>query len=195
MCSDADEGDDSEDKECLVHELIVMSGGWRGPPEAASLPQCFCDTCSQQRNELLLEPPVARQPAVVCRTRMRQGYDTGPVSAPVPDRRREARPLLGQVVGGSVVSDDQRELQAIEHVQQRRAPARRALRPGRQVARAALAGITKAHGHDGERLGVVEALARNTQPAAQPIAACVVEWNTRLMHFSTRYLRGDQDAR
>ena len=50
----------------------------------------------------------------------------------------------------------------------------------------------KARRQEGDLLWVIKRFARDAQPRAQSIAACVIEWHTRFVDFSATCLGGDQ---
>ena len=166
-----------------VHSVTISEQG-----HSFSVTQYLFDPFAQIRQQFLPKPRIARKPAVVGWTRVRQGHKRWPIFAPVLHGQRHPWVLFGQVVCQGVLANHQRKALLPQRRKQWRTPLGRALGPGRQIPRWALARIAQAHGHNGEQLRVVELLTAHAQPIAQTVAAGIVERNARFMHLAARSL-------
>src|ERR1700729_3049678 len=154
------------------------------------------------RQQLRLEPGIAREPRVIPPGRMGQGHETRMVGrtihiAPPRDRFAQAfadnlrakMPLL------SILSDEQNELQIGQKRKHLLAPELGAFSALRQVAAFAVeTRETEPHRHDRNRLRIVEDLFPDPEPAAQSHARWIGVGAPRSMHPDARSLTGDAEA-
>lgn len=98
-----------------------------------------------------------------------------------------------QIVLKRIPANVDRELDPPEFRKNAGVPERSALGARRGVARAPLTGVAKAHGHEGDQVGVVELLRAQTEPGAQTLAAGVVPGCTGLVRGDPRSLPDDQE--
>lgn len=105
-------------------------------------------------------------------------------------------PALRQVMPDRIAADQQGQLDLGEIRAQSWMPERRAFRPRRQIPAARIAaGIAETHTHNRDAGLVVEGVAVEHEPLAQPVAAPVVEGKPGFVHPRAGRLADDQKPR
>src|SRR5215471_1708681 len=114
-----------------------------------ALGEAGLDAPSELRQHVALEPGMVLQPQPVARAGVRQGEELGKVlragTYGVGERLLSSR---AEVVRVGVATDEEREPDRWQLCSQLRVPVRRALRPGRKVARVSGSRVAEAHGDD-----------------------------------------------
>ena len=103
--------------EIAVHSVTISEQGY-----LFSVTQYLFDPCTQTRQQFLSKPWIARKPAVVGWTRVRQGHKRWPIFAPVLHGQRHPWVLFGQVVCQGVLANHQRKALLPQRRKQWRTP-------------------------------------------------------------------------
>src|SRR5262245_10626753 len=157
---------------------------------------------AQARQQLAFEPWVGGEPGIVAPRGVRQAdpawlLTAGEQLAPGPHRGGHAAGgCRSQVPALRIAADGEEQLKLRHRRKQAPMPPRLAFGPRWQVAAAGIvAGKTKAHGHDGNAVLIVEFRRRQSKPAAQAVAGGIAERHPRGMHANAGCLAADDEAR
>src|SRR5690606_27158614 len=168
----------------------MASRGW-GPRSVA---QDLLDPDLEQRQDLRGEPGVLGQPKTVPGRGVRKDKIPGQVIPEIPDGLGKGPlPAVFEVMALGVLPYEQDELQ-LGHIRREPVvPQGRTFRAGGQVPGGALARITKSHGDQGKKSGIVKLCLGHPQPVAELLPTGVVPRNPALVHLTPRRLPDNGD--
>lgn len=143
-----------------------------------------------------LEPRVFVDPVGIAPGRMGKGKEIGGIFAPGADGLGEGFfAAWAEVMGLGVLADEEGELAVGKVGEEFVEPVFGAFSARGQVAATGVAaGVAIAHGDDGDAGGVVERVAVNVHPCAEPIAAGVVPGDAGFVDLCAGRLADDEDA-